>query len=805
MPSATPSTIPTSIPTTSYPTYTTSVAVYFNVAQVVTGVSSGQYESNKVSSDAILRQTIAQMIAFDVHSSDVSGITVATEGISAFATNTTTLTLLYSVSKSTYIFNDVNKATFAFITALNDSVSTGKFDSQLRVNSGVSNDLKSVTTVYITITTASPTSSPTSLPTSQPTNKDLITANILGTPLDTRVTRAKIQYYFGTFFAYFFGIYILLYAYSFTGLGKLTARKLYDSSFESHQKYIKSTPNTNCIILRDLEEKNELVSKMMILEGTIKQVRETHLNRGSASDLQSSDRHGRHGISWGSKVIVDIFETKDKEKYSKGYREYMQQERALLGCAPLLYPNGYTLRIPFLDPIALPPGRLEDFILYLCHNHPLFSCFYFMDGSKLGAHGNRILYVGKDIVVFVLYQFTNLLLQYFMLDGHGIGSIINILLITPAAVFIGLILKYLYVCPFTETVEFQRRYANFQWIIIFFGRLSIVPIMLIMSSALIIACIFSSGRRIPLIIVNFFVYVQFYGIVLAIAEATLVFVDNYYFRVSLLLGVIDVFRVGVLYKERIMTEGLVEGVDYAYRINHYLHGFIMVQKILNRDDAIKAKWINLRNEAAVDDIEMPNAYKAHSPMVPEIDEEDMRLSYSVYEYDADVDKISTNENTNALALPITGLVSNLFFSKNSNIVESDPIDSPTISSASVTENPLHSIKNNRSSNMSAVVVEDEACLYEEYKNICALRPSTDEVYSLSDEALMSFEEWKIKRKEFKKGTRGSFIRAFQIFEERVQAYVAPMDSTKHTMHLFSGKAKNALSKSVNSRPSQQKL
>ena len=48
-----------------------------------------------------------------------------------------------------------------------------------------------------------------------------------------------------------------------------------------------------------------------------------------------------------------------------------------------------------------------------------------MVGSKLGAHGTRILYIGKDVVVFVLYQFSNMLLQHCMLDGHGLDTLIS--------------------------------------------------------------------------------------------------------------------------------------------------------------------------------------------------------------------------------------------------------------------------------------------------------------------------------------------------------------------------------------------
>jgi hypothetical protein len=213
-----------------------------------------------------------------------------------------------------------------------------------------------------------------------------------------------------------------------------------------------------------------------------------------------------------------------------------------------------------------------------------------MDGSKLGAHGTRILYIGKDVAVFVLYQFSNLLLQYFLLDGHGLGILINLFIITPTAVSIGLLLKYLYTCPFTETVDFQRRYAKYETAVLLLGRLTILPIMLIMCVSLVFACLFSTGRRIPMILLDYLVYVQFYGILLAIAKATLLFMDGYYYQLSI-CGVFDLLCIGRLYKERIVAEQLVVDVDYAYRIHTFFFGLITIQKILNRDDAIKAKWI----------------------------------------------------------------------------------------------------------------------------------------------------------------------------------------------------------------------
>ncbi len=711
---------------------------------MVTGISSAQYKSNKNSNDAVMTETIAQMIAYDVRSSDVSGITVASESVSAFSGNMTSVTLHYSVNKNSYIFNDADRAVFACVTALNDSVSTGVFDDQLHVNGAASgnSEMQRVTTVYIIVSTASPTSSPTS----QPTKEDLVNANILGTALDARVARSKIQYYLGSFVGYFFGIFILLYLFSFTRSGISIARQLYDSSYQSYSKYCNG--ETDIALLKDLQQKNLLVSKVMELEEEIKVIvgsRSTPKRDIQATDESGSSKFSLYGISLSDKMLIDTFETADEDKYSKGYREYMQQRRTLLGCAPLLYPNGYSVRVPFVDPIELPPGRLEDFILYLCHNHPLFSCFYFMDGSKLGAHGNRILYIGKDIVVFVLYQFSNLVLQYYMLDGHGLGLMINILLITPSAVFVRLVLKYLYVCPFTETVEFQRKYAQYQWFIIFLGRASIVPIMFIMSSALIIACLFSSDRRIPLIIVNFFVFVQFYGIMLAIAKAMLLFVDGYYFRASL-FGAIDVLSIGALYKERIMTEGLVADVDYAFRTYCLLNGCVVIEKILNKEDAIKAKWID--STYAVADIEMTSSPAVEKPSMQQPAFADEDVSYNIYDVDDGGEKASPDGNISASRIGIMGVVKDMFFNKNKSVSTTNAASDSSDSSTIITENPLHA--------KVAVDKADQACQQE-----CAL----------SEEAHEVVEE-----------------------KDQLQAdSIAVMDSAKYTAFLHKGTVKNTLS------------
>jgi len=97
-----------------------------------------------------------------------------------------------------------------------------------------------------------------------------------------------------------------------------------------------------------------------------------------------------------------------------------------------------------------------------------------------------------------------------------------------------------------------------------------------------------------------------------------------------------------------------------------------------------------------------------------------------------------------------------------------------------------------------VTAEDDAALYLEYQ---ALHDSHDEaLYDMDgdNQVTVTFEEWKSQRKQFRQGTRGSFVKAFQVFEEREQLaleqleQVASSESVKNTLKLHSNKVKNVL-------------
>ncbi len=798
-PTPQPTTIPTARPTnskppslapqiapTSYPTYTSSVTVYFVVSQVLSGISASNYSSSRETNDAVFKHVVVSMLGYDSELDDISIQTVTDISAAPSSRLLTAATIetevVYTITTPTSIFNDTNMATAQFIRALNETIATGAFDRFLRGMG--STEWQSVTTEYVIFSTASPTSSPTPSSTIILSQKDEVDANLLDAQIDGKVFKAKIQYYLGAFVNYFLSIYVLLYLYSYLQYGKMTARKLYDASYQS-EAYIRHTTTNmnnkcNTPILSDVYANNVVVHSTIKMKKelqlmTLRESRSECLNESTSSINLSNSAC----LSLGGKDSI-VCTLDSKNKYSKGYREYVQQNRTLLCCSPILYPGGYVIKVPCTSAqVCLPPGRVEDILLFLCHNHPLFSCFYFMDGSKLGAHGTRILYIGKDIAVFVLYQFSNMLLQYFMLENRGLGTIINLFVITPSAVSIGLLLKYLYTCPFTETVEFQHRYAKYESIILFLGRLAIVPIMLIMCGSLIIACLFSSNRHILMILINYFIYVQLYGILLAVVNSLLLFVDNFYFKVSI-FGLFEVVCIGNLFKERIMAERLVVDVDYSYRIYNYLFGLITVQKILCREDAIEAKWIIGTGNEGEYDIEINGVaalpFIVTNPLIKETQRNTALINI-------DGNHSASNEDG------VGGIIV---------AEEKSQIECPIIPTAVGIDNPKNYMSNDQQVeiNCAATVMDEDILLYQEYKNLQS--QCDDAVYKMpgdDTEVAITFDEWKIGKKQFKQGSRGSFVKELQVFEEREQKISDNFNqsaSVKNTMHLYSSKVKIVL-------------
>ena len=77
--------------------------------------------------------------------------------------------------------------------------------------------------------------------------------------------------------------------------------------------------------------------------------------------------------------------------------------------------------------------------------------------------GTKLTYMGKDVSVFVLSLLFSIIVNYFGINNSVVvDMVINIAVIAPLSILIGVFLVYLYTCPCTESLSFQRNYSNLQ-------------------------------------------------------------------------------------------------------------------------------------------------------------------------------------------------------------------------------------------------------------------------------------------------------------------------------------------------------
>ncbi len=225
--------------------------------------------------------------------------------------------------------------------------------------------------------------------------------------------------------------------------------------------------------------------------------------------------------------------------------------------------------------------------------------------------------------------------------------------------------------------------------------------------------------------------------------------------------------------------------------------------MLGRDDAIKAMWISERIPAGGEAEVKGVAAVCSNPLVgqteqPAVNSTTHRNTISSFSIDC-IYGTSGNEEESEHASTVTN---NPISDHSDSFVTTD---NPIHSSTDSARNQMFSFQSSNYrqesvrlqpssiNNASIVNGDDDAALFQEY---CNLQNSRDDsVYDMTDdvEVAISFDEWKSRRKRFKQGTRGSFVKAFQIFEEREQtARLEKSASVKNTMHLHSADVKNVL-------------
>ena len=386
--------------------------------------------------------------------------------------------------------------------------------------------------------------------------------------VSSRVAEEKFRAYLGSFIGYFAALYVLLYTFRRTKYGQLTVALLHHSAFSSsnHKRYsVSVTPPEsveNIAELRNIYDGNQVLT-------AIPEEENEHITRISSTEIHDT-----------------------KVYRSERYISYCNQRRYLLGCEPILYPAGYELNLWFTR-VVMPPGYMENLMLYLCSNHQFFNCIYYIEHKKVfGSRGRILVYVVKEGVVFVLTQFLSGLVQHYSINHFTyLAPLIKVFVITPISIMVGLALLYMYTVPCTETNDNIKSNDHLKCCIRLLSRGFIVPVVVIMSASLVVACLLTTGDRVPYILLNFFFTVQLWSILLQILHAVAGFYDNHYFHRVYLLGK-TMYSIGDIFLERIVADNQVLGVDYVVTQSRYF-GLVSTTTIIGKSGLLADKNRNL--------------------------------------------------------------------------------------------------------------------------------------------------------------------------------------------------------------------
>ena len=765
LPSMVPSVPPTHTPSTSpteYPTYLNGVDVYFTVTQLFYNVSYSLYAADKAVNDALVIAAVVEAIGYDLREADVT-LTSSSKATSRALTAapTDTLSMSYYVDSVSYIFADADTATQVYMQALETAISNGVFTALL-YEYAVSKNSTLVSSTHTTavLNTAGPTSTPSSFPTTPPTKApvNLLGTNILSAELTSEVVQKKTNYYLAYYLAYFLCIYVLLYLFSFSRLGADAATRLYESAYESGNfskctSELVAAPENSEInyVLRALYDSNQRVHDTLVAEAALLKIKSARTST-SAEDIEDesearlSKSQSSRRVSFNSRLLNIML--KNKEKFSAAFQEYIMQHRTLLGSSGILFPAGYSVRLCGRT-YTLPVAAMENLVLFVCINHALFNCFYYVKGSKLGRHGTKLVYICREIVVFVLSQFVGLVVEYLGISGTGTRIFTNVFIVVPLARSIGMFLVYIYTCPCADSIEFQSKYTRLHGYLLLLGRIALIPILLLIFLSLVVACIFSTSTQRGRIIGTYLLYVQILGVVQLLVTCALCFIDEYYFEV--LVYRYRVVSVGGMYLERIVHHNLKNEVDFTTKKVRWVCGLVTVLTITAGGSSTTHHEEKQEEEVIEEEVSDHIAIEmtTHSPLI---------------EHDTDITPALGAEDVVEVAQEEESYFvdyGNIYNKGSSAETDEEVVQYNDMATVCTSVQHDTSVKKSKP---TAEIDVDNMSLADLLKQYKLERVQDNKAGHDVDDRL--FEEWKVsKRKQFKEGTRSAFVDAYNTYED----------------------------------------
>jgi hypothetical protein len=571
----------------------------------------------------------------------------------------------------------------------------------------------------------------------------------LNVKIDKKLVVDKAQYYLGYYIGYFLILFIVLLIIDKSKFGKKYIDKLLKSAYDSNiynPDTCKSFENfttreRDALILKDLFKKDQCLIHTLEEERIKNELDEKSLHkRNEKHDINDNsiqdEKNAENSIEYSDKRKTRGGDVKNK--FSSAFYQYILQRRAYIGCEPLIYENGYIKNmICFIW--CFPKGAYEDFLIYLANNHLLLSCIYAAKGGPLSRSGRRLVYMMQYSLSFFIKIVSFGVLQYFNIPEY-VSPAFSILIITPLSISFGTFIKLLYTCScLVNNNQFRVEHPRMHRWVKSIGRLVTIPFVLLVFGLLVLASTFSCQSSRYDIILSFFLQVQLLSSILEVIYAILIFTPDYYYNLSIITPLFSktLVLIGSLYAERLIKfvskPGSIKNINERQLFinsESYFGGFIRSETLCSRAYALKKGWITkIDEENYRSTIEMSD-FLENSPFY---DDSDDTIEY-------------TTSRTSS-------------FTSMNPMIQSSRIKSVSQISSIVPPRPPPPPPPPSLINSKFVETENDANqLYQSYLK---------EVSHI-DRHSLSFEEWKLNRKNFKENTRRSFIAAYNNIADHIE-------------------------------------
>ncbi len=552
-----------------------------------------------------------------------------------------------------------------------------------------------------------------------------------------------------TFCGFFVAMFLLLVILD-KSVSKGWLNRLHDSAYES-KMYKKDGTSDRKDYLETLPVRNklnQLATDDRYVASLVDSV--SVKNKNKISKELSFNRNQTQTDIGGSAVSGDL------ALYDEAFYQYLLQKRCLIGCAGILYPDGYKLNL-LIHSYHLREGVVEDFILFLCNNHSLLSCIYRVRGSPISRNACRILYLVQNSIAFFMSALNNLIFAYANLNPN-FGYISDFIIVAPASIFLGSVILELYTCRIVNSTKFaQGSCGKCGKFIAFLGKLMAIPFILLIFVLLILAALCTHSSNVYSVTLSFVWQVQLQSVVLEFLYALVLFNSAYFYQMRV-LG-IPVVEMGSIFAERVLK--CIQPEYYMYYTS-MMGGLIAVDLITNKVVPNKPEIVSTKPK----DVYVPDGIETPQSRI---------TLYGNFAGDSGYELSTLCHNplqqwhSQQTVIPESELTTHSSFSNDfsdTTRVREDDADQvqasrPQFNLLQALQRPLQKTK---LPNITKDVESDDS-LREEFQEFQLMHQGSATNDDISSN--VSFEEWKIERKVLK-GVGEHYENAFRFFERKEQ-------------------------------------